>query len=70
MLISNYSLFLSPPRFPLAVDLIIAKITVHLCFNMMQQVGRQKGEAIAVITGITEGCAEGARGHMDCLEII
>jgi len=29
-----------------------------------------EGEAIAVITGITEGCAEGARGHMDCLEII
>ncbi|NOR71804.1 MAG: FeS assembly protein SufBD, partial [Methylomarinum sp.] len=27
-------------------------------------------EAKAVITGITEGCAEGARGHMDCLEII
>ena len=29
-----------------------------------------EGEATAVITGITEGCAEGARGHMDCLEII
>ena len=29
-----------------------------------------KDEATAVITGITEGCAEGARGHMDCLEII
>lgn len=27
-------------------------------------------EAKAIITGITEGCAEGARGHMDCLEII
>jgi len=27
-------------------------------------------QATAVITGITEGCAEGARGHMDCLEII
>ena len=29
-----------------------------------------EGEANAVITGITEGYAEGARGHMDCLEII
>ena len=29
-----------------------------------------EGEATAVITGITEGYAEGARGHMDCLEII
>ena len=27
-------------------------------------------KAKAVITGMTVGCAEGARGHMDCLEII
>lgn len=29
-----------------------------------------EGEARAEIVGITEGRAEGARGHMDCLEII
>ncbi len=29
-----------------------------------------EGEARADIVGITEGCAEGARGHMDCMEII
>ena len=29
-----------------------------------------EGEATAEIVGITEGRAEGARGHMDCMEII
>ena len=29
-----------------------------------------EGEARAEIVGTTEGCAEGARGHMDCMEII
>jgi hypothetical protein len=27
-------------------------------------------EAQAEVTGITEGCAEGARGHVDCMEIV
>ncbi|MEW6714849.1 MAG: SufD family Fe-S cluster assembly protein [Nitrospirota bacterium] len=27
-------------------------------------------EARAEVTGITEGCAEGARGHVDCMEIV
>jgi len=29
-----------------------------------------EGEASAVVTGITEGNAEGARGHVDCMEIV
>ena len=29
-----------------------------------------EGEARADIVGMTEGSAEGARGHMDCMEII
>jgi hypothetical protein len=29
-----------------------------------------EGEALAEVTGITEGSAAGARGHVDCLEIV
>jgi Fe-S cluster assembly scaffold protein SufB len=29
-----------------------------------------EGQASAVVTGMTAGNAEGARGHVDCLEIV